>query len=216
ASGRAQPDPRADVQTWKPVPAILDALEESYELAFGTVEPTGKRLLVAVDSSGSMSSRWGGGVVVGGSSIGSPYEVGCAMAVMLSRIEKGNVHVIDVDTSVHASKVTPRTNLREIASWRPSGGGTDLSLPFDWARHERMAVDGFVLFSDMETWAGRAHASQALDAYRSAMNPAARVVLATMTPSGYTLGEPSDAGVLNLAGVDASLPQVVNGFIRRG
>jgi 60 kDa SS-A/Ro ribonucleoprotein len=48
------------------------------------------------------------------------------MAVMLARIERGNVHVIDVDSSVHASKVTPRTNPREIASC----GGTDLSLPF--------------------------------------------------------------------------------------
>ncbi|MFD0472702.1 TROVE domain-containing protein [Nonomuraea thailandensis] len=131
-SGVAQPNPRADRQTWHPVPAVLDALEETYELAFGAVEPSGKRLLVAVDSSGSMS--WGGGVRVGGSPIGSPYEVGNAMAVMLARIERGNAHVIDVDTLVHASRVTPRTNLREIASWKPSGGGTDLSLPFTWAR----------------------------------------------------------------------------------
>ncbi|MEV0589685.1 carboxymuconolactone decarboxylase family protein [Nonomuraea sp. NPDC050310] len=31
--------------------------------------------------------------------------------------------MIDVDTSVHASRVTPRANLREIASWRSPGGG---------------------------------------------------------------------------------------------
>lgn len=127
ASGQAQPNPRADVHTWHPVPAILDALEQTYELSFGAVEPSGKRLLVAVDSSGSMS--WGGGVRVGGSPIGSPYEVGNAMAVMLSRIEKGDLHVIDVDTSVHASKVTPRTNLREIASWQPSGAARTCHCP---------------------------------------------------------------------------------------
>lgn len=213
-SGRAQPNPRADLQTWAPVPAILDALEETYELAFGAVEPTGKRLLVAVDSSGSMSSGWGGGVMVGGSPIGSPYEVGCAMAVMLSRIEKGNVHVIDVDTRVHASKVTPRTNLREIKAWRPSGGGTDLSLPFTWAARERMNVDGVVVLTDNETWAGRSHPTQALSAYRRAVNPDARVVVATMTPAGYSIGDPGDSGVLNVAGLDASLPLIVNGFIR--
>lgn len=215
ASGRSQPNPRADVQTWMPVPAILDALEETYELAFGAVEPSGKRLLVAVDSSGSMSGGWyGGGVIVGGSPIGSPYEVGCAMAVMLARIEKGNVHVIDVDTSVHASKVTPRTNLREIASWRPSGGGTDLSLPFTWAARERFEADGIVVFTDNETWAGRSHPTQALSAYRRSVNPNSRVVAAAMTAAGYSIGDPGDAGVLNVAGLDASLPLIVNGFIR--
>ncbi|MGP3915156.1 TROVE domain-containing protein [Nonomuraea sp. 10N515B] len=215
-SGRSQPNPRADVQTWTPVPAILDALEETYELSFGSVEPSGRRLLVAVDSSGSMSGNWLGsrGVVVGGSSIGSPYEVGCALAVMLARIEKGNVHVIDVDTSVHASKVTPRTNLREIKSWRPSGGGTDLSLPFRWARDQRMAVDGFVVLTDNETWAGRSHPSQELDAYRRTVAPDARVVVAAMTAAGYSIGDAADAGVLNVAGLDASLPLIVNGFIR--
>ncbi|MGN9844183.1 TROVE domain-containing protein [Nonomuraea sp. H19] len=210
-SGRAQPNARAAVQTWTPIPAILDALEETYELSFGTVEPSGRRLLVAVDSSGSMS--WGG-VMVGGSSIGSPYEVGCALAVMLARIEKGNVHVIDVDTSVHASKVAPRTNLREIKSWRPSGGGTDLSLPFRWAREQRMAVDGIVVFTDNETWAGRAHPSQELDAYRRTVACDARVVVAAMTAAGYSVGDPADVGVLNVAGLDASLPLIVNGFIR--
>ncbi|MFI7465150.1 TROVE domain-containing protein [Nonomuraea sp. NPDC049646] len=212
ASGQAQPGPRADLHTWQPVPAVLDALEETYELSFGAVEPSGRRLLVAVDSSGSMS--WGGGVRVGGSPIGSPYEVGNAMAVMLSRIEEGNLHVIDVDTSVHASKVTPRTNLRQIASWQPSGGGTDLSLPFTWARDQRMEVDGIVVLTDNETWAGASHPTQALDAYRRTVNADVRVVVAAMTPAGYSIGDPKDDGVLNVAGLDASLPLIVNGFIR--
>ncbi|MBT2229762.1 TROVE domain-containing protein [Nonomuraea sp. NEAU-A123] len=213
ASGRAQPNPRADAQTWAPVPAVLDALEETYELSFGHVEPTGKRLLVAVDSSGSMSGKWSDGVRVGGSPVGSPYEVGCAMAVMLARIEQ-NVHVIDVDTAVHASKVTPRTNLREIASWEPSGGGTDLSLPFTWAAKERMTVDGIVVLTDNETWAGRSHPSQALDGYRRRVNRDARVVVAAMTAAGYSIADPKDAGVLNVIGLDASLPLIVNGFVR--
>ncbi|WP_343951707.1 TROVE domain-containing protein [Nonomuraea longicatena] len=215
-SGRSQPYPRAAAHTWAPVPAVLDALEGTYELSFGSVEPSGRRLLVAVDSSGSMSGGWyGGPVVVGGSEIGTPYEVGCAMAVMLARIERGNAHVIDVDTSVHASKVTPRTNLREIKSWRPSGGGTDLSLPFTWAARERMEVDGFVVLTDNESWAGRAHPSQALESYRRTTMAQARVVVAAMTAAGHTIGDPRDGGVLNIAGLDASLPMVVNAFLHQ-
>lgn len=214
-SGRSQPNPRVPAHSWAPVPAILDALEETYELSFGAVEPTGKRMLIAVDSSGSMSGGWyGGPVMVGGSVIGSPYEVGCAMAVMLARIEKGNAHVIDVDTSVHGSKVTPRTNLREIKSWRPSGGGTDLSLPFQWAQRERMEVDGIIVFTDSETWAGARHPSQALESYRRTTAAQARLVVASMTAAGHTVGDPQDPGVLNMAGLDASLPMVVSGFLR--
>jgi 60 kDa SS-A/Ro ribonucleoprotein len=214
-SGRSQPDPKADMQTWTPVPAISDALEEAYSLSFGYTEPSGRKLLVAVDSSGSMASGyWGSGVTAGGSPLGSPYETGCAMAAQLKRINGENVHVIDVDTSVHASRITARTNLREIASWQPSGGGTDLSLPFRWAQQEKVTVDGIVLFTDNQTWAGRQHPVQALASYRQSLNPHAQVVIASMTATGFTINEPGDAGVLNLAGMDASLPQVVNGFIR--
>jgi 60 kDa SS-A/Ro ribonucleoprotein len=35
-----------------------------------------------------------------------------------------------------------------------------------------------------------------------------------MTAAGHTIGEPGDPGVLNVAGMDASLPKVVTGFIR--
>lgn len=118
ASGRSQPDLRAPVLTWVPVPAILDALEEAFELSFGAVEPSGKRLLIAVDSSGSMPWRQ---ITAGGSPLGTSYQVGCAMAVMLARIERGNVHVIEVDNYVHPSTITARTNLREVATWTPSG-----------------------------------------------------------------------------------------------
>ncbi|QFG24278.1 TROVE domain-containing protein [Actinomadura sp. WMMB 499] len=210
-AGRAQPNPRADVQTWAPVPEVVDALEEAYELSFGHVGPSGRRLLIAVDSSGSMTWQ---SVHSGGAPLGTCYEVANAMAVILNRIEGSNVHVIDVDTSVHASKVTARTNLREIGGWRASGGGTDLSLPFAWAQEERLDVDGIVVLTDSETWAGRSHPTQELASYRRSVNGAARVVVAAMAANGRSIADPRDEGVLNVAGLDASLPMVVHGFIR--
>ncbi|XVQ14100.1 TROVE domain-containing protein [Spirillospora sp. CA-255316] len=211
-SGTAQPHPRAEQQRWSPVPAVVDALEEAYELSFGHIEPSGRRLLVAVDSSGSMT--WNK-VLSGGSPLGSTYEVANAMAVILNRIEGGGCHVIEVDTKVHASRVSARTNLREIGSWKASGGGTNLALPFAYAREERLAVDGVVVLTDNETWAGARHPAQELTAYRAEVNPDVRVVVAAMTPVGHSIGDPRDGGVLNIAGLDASLPMVVNGFIRR-
>ena len=136
------------------------------------------------------------------------------MAVILKRIEGDNVHVINVDTAVHPSKITARTNLREISTWPATGGGTDLALPLSYAGQSGLLLDGVVIFTDGETWAGRRHPSQALDAYRRRYNPEARVVVAALAANGYTIGEPQDAGVLNVAGMDASLPRVVSAFIR--
>lgn len=210
-SGTSQPNPRADRQDWQPVGEISDALEEAYDKSFGYTEPSGRKLLIAVDSSGSMSY---GGIAMGGSPLGTPYEIACAMAAQVKRIEGAGAHVIDLDTAVHPSKITARTNLREIASWRSSGGGTDLSLPFGYASQYDLRVDGFLVLTDGETWAGRVQPFQALSSYRARYNPDARVVIAAMAAAGHTIGEPGDPGILNVAGMDASLPKVVTGFIR--
>jgi len=211
-SGVSQPDLRRPAQTWQPVAAISDALETAYDLSFSAAEPTDRSYVVAVDSSGSMSG-WST-VVSNGSPLGKAYEVANTLAVMLARLDGHNVHVIDVDTRVHRSKVTPRTNLRELAGWKTSGGGTDLSLPFTWALDQKARVDGFVVLTDNETWAGRQHPTQALAAYRRALNPAARVIVVAMTVAGYSIGDPGDPGVLNVAGLDSALPKLIAGFLR--
>jgi 60 kDa SS-A/Ro ribonucleoprotein len=41
---------------WRPVGRILDALDEAFYLSFGNVEPTGKRTMLSLDVSGSMTS----------------------------------------------------------------------------------------------------------------------------------------------------------------
>jgi 60 kDa SS-A/Ro ribonucleoprotein len=212
-SGLSRPDLRRPAQTWEPVPAISDALEVAYDLSFAAAGPTGRKYVVAVDSSGSMSSRWAK-VIASGSPLGTPYEVANTLAVMLSRLEGHNVHVIDVDTRVRQSRVTPRTNLRDLAGWNASGGGTDLSLPFTWAAQQKVTADGFLVLSDNETWAGNRHPVQALEAYRRSFNPAARVIVVGMTATGYSIGDPGDAGVLNVAGLDGALPKLIAGFLR--
>jgi 60 kDa SS-A/Ro ribonucleoprotein len=214
-SGRSQPNPREAPSTWQPVGEISDALEDAYDKSFGYIEPSGRRLVIAVDSSGSMAGVHGWNqVTMGGSPLGSPYEIGCALAAQVKRIEGANAHVIDVDTAVHRSRITSRTTMRQIASWRPSGGGTDLSLPFAWASKHGVRADGFLVLTDNETWAGVQHPFQALHSYRARYNPGARVVVAAMTAAGHTICEPGDPGILNVAGMDVSLPRVVTGFIR--
>ena len=47
---------------WNPVREIVDALDAAFYAAFGNVEPTGKRLLLALDVSGSMTGGYVAGV----------------------------------------------------------------------------------------------------------------------------------------------------------
>lgn len=211
ASGYSRPDHRRPPTTWAPTRAITDALDEAYDYAFGYTRPSGRRLLIAIDSSGSMTYAQ---VSAAGSPLGRAYTVANIMARQILRIEGPNAHVIDVDTSVHSSRLGARTAMLDILRWSPSGGGTDLSLPFTHALNPRLNLDGIIVFTDGETWAGTySHPTQALARYRQQVNPAARAVIASMTPAGHSIGDPKDPGVLNIGGLDASLPQLITGFI---
>lgn len=211
AAGTSQPNPKAERSTWTPVPEILDALEVAYDLSHGHVQPSGKKFVLAVDSSGSMTY---GHVSFTGANLGQAYHVASAIATMIKRIEGANVHVVDVDTAVRNSRITPRTNLREISSWRASGGGTDLSLPMTYAMQYDLRVDGFALLTDNATWAGHIHPFQALEQYRQRYNPGARFVDISMVPSGFSVADPKHEGVINMTGMDASLPVALAGYLR--
>ncbi|WP_431912915.1 hypothetical protein [Nonomuraea jabiensis] len=41
----------------------------------------------------------------------------------------------------------------------------------------------------------------------------ARVIVVAITAAGYLIGNPQDDGVLNVAGLNAALPLIVNGFV---
>ena len=56
-SGRTRPvAASAAASEWSPVREIVDALDAAFYAAFGNVEPAGKRLLLALDVSGSMAA----------------------------------------------------------------------------------------------------------------------------------------------------------------
>jgi uracil-DNA glycosylase family 4 len=70
-------------RTWTPVTPIVDALDGAFCRAYGNVEPTGKRWLLALDVSGSM----GGGVIAGVPGL-SPRVGSCAMALVTAATEQ--------------------------------------------------------------------------------------------------------------------------------
>jgi len=205
--------------TWTPVQAIVDALNEAFYLSFGNVEPTGKRILLAVDTSYSMH-----GTKVNGIPNLKAHTAAGAMALVIANSEWGTksglqipqYHIIGVDTSVQELSISPKQRLDDVVRTLESqgGGGTNLALPMEYALQKKLEVDAFVIATDSESWQGRKQPIQALDAYRRQVKKDARIVNVQMTATHVTNNAPDDLLSLECAGFDTAAPELISGFIR--
>jgi len=95
-----------------------------------------------------------------------------------------------------------------------NGGGTDCALPMAAALQNKWEIDTFCIYTDSETWVGRIHPFQALQQYRQSMGINAKVVVIGMTSSGFSIADPSDAGMMDVVGFDTATPQIISDFAR--
>ena len=202
--------------TWKPIGRIVDALDKAFYASFGSVEPTGKRTLLGLDVSSSMT--WGEIAGVPGL---SPRVASAAMALVTAATENDYAFVAftgggTVEQSLSELSISPRQRLDDVVK-TVSGlpfGGTDCALPMLWAQKKRIEVDTFVICTDSETWAGNIHPVQALTEYRRTMGIAAKLIVVGMVSNGFTIADPNDAGMLDVIGFDTATPTVMNNFAR--
>lgn len=198
-------------KTWRPNNEILSALEDAYDLAFHPAAATGKRILIGIDVSASMSQNC----------IGTPIPASmaaAAMALTLARQEP-KADVVRFDTLVRDYvKMTKRTGIMSLHS--TVGGGTNLAAPVEWALQRARdglrywgTYDVFVILTDNETWAGSRHPVEALQTFRKLFNPAAKLVCCSMAANHASVVDPTDPLSFGCAGLDANLPQLVSDFI---
>jgi len=195
--------------TWQPVPQITDALEDAFYAAFDTVEPTGKRHLLALDVSGSM-----GWEHLAGTHLDARKASAC-MSMVTQKVEP-QTHVVGFSHELVPVDISKRKGLNGViqAIEQIPMGGTDCALPMIYALKNRLEVDAFVVYTDNETWAGHIHPSQALMQYRQATGINAKLIVVGMTATGFTIADPNDAGMLDVVGFDASCPALMADFIR--
>ena len=110
--------------------------------------------------------------------------------------------------------ISPRQRLDDAvgAVSRLPFGGTDCSLPILHALDKGIEVDVFSIYTDNETWAGSVHPHQALARYRREVNPRAKLVVVGMTATNFSIADPADAGMLDVAGFDAAVPSLLADF----
>ncbi|NUR35065.1 MAG: TROVE domain-containing protein [Gemmatimonadaceae bacterium] len=210
---------------WTPVSQVVDALDGAFYLSFENASSTGKRVMLALDVSGSM------GMPVHGMPYISCREASAAMALVTAAVEpnhrivaftKGSypsmysrTHGSMYDTGLSALSISPRQRLDDVVKSISNlpFGGTDCALPMVEATKHRWPVDAFVVYTDSETWAGNIHPAQALRAYRERMGIAAKLVVVAMNSNGFSIADPEDAGMLDVVGFDTATPDVIGDFI---
>jgi 60 kDa SS-A/Ro ribonucleoprotein len=217
---------------WTVSPRVRDQLTTTFLRSFKNVAPTGKRYMAALDVSGSMDVACMGCPAI------SCRQASAALAHMLYETEhngKGHVYVRGFTSgtgyAIHgAGSVGPGDNgFRNfdhlikrgmtldqfIAATNAPFGATDCSLPMLRATEEGLDVDVFIVMTDSETFAGKVHPQVALESYRVRANkPDAKLIVVGMTANNLTIADPNDRNTLNLAGFDASMPEIIAMFVR--
>jgi 60 kDa SS-A/Ro ribonucleoprotein len=203
---------------FEPVDQIIAALDKAFYLSFGNVEPTGKRIILGLDVSGSMGS----GDVLGLPGL-TPREATAAMAMVTARSEwdkNGNIpryHSLAFTTQLTPFPLSPNESIKAVMGrmeYMPFGG-TDCSLPIKYALDTKLEVDAFMVWTDNETWAGRnGHPSELLQRYRKESGIPARLAVIGLTATDISIADPKDAGMLDICGFDSAAPQILSDFVR--
>lgn len=209
--------------TWSPDRRIIDALDAAFYAAYAAVEPAGKRTLVALDVSGSMGSPAGGLPI-------SCREAAAALSLVTLSTEP-NADVVGFtsgassrggwgrwrsESTISELTISPRQRLDDVCRYTAGldFGGTDCALPMTWALEQGRSYDTFAIFTDNETWAGNIHPHQALERYRQKTGIDARVVVVGMTSTNFSIANPDDPGMLDIAGFDSAVPNLIADFSR--
>lgn len=195
--------------TWIPNTKIITALDGAFYQAFNHVQPTNKKFFLAVDVSGSMSQP------VLGSSAVTCAMAAAAMMMTVVRTEK-DYTIKGFSHKLVDMGITTQDSLSDVMSKtsRMNFGATNCALPMRNAMENKdKDFDVFIVYTDNETWYGNVHPSEALRQYRMyAQNPAVKLIVCGMCANKFTIADPTDFGMLDIAGFDSAAPTLISDF----
>ncbi|KAJ3108351.1 60 kDa SS-A/Ro ribonucleoprotein [Phlyctochytrium planicorne] len=191
---------------WIPVASICTALEFAFHMSFGNVESSGKRYMIAIDVSGSMS------VSIAGTFLQCRMAA-AAMAMTVMKKEP-NSHIVafcDSLVKLDILRDDPLSVVLKKTGHLPFGS-TDCAAPMLHALQNEIPVDVFVVLTDSETWYGKVRPDTALKRYREAMVKDAKLVVVGMVASDFSIADPDDEGMLDVVGFDSNAPAIIRDF----
>lgn len=211
--------------TWTPVRQIKDALNTMFKLAFKYGKPTGKKIRVCIDVSGSMGSPISGmnmtcreaAAVMSLAFLhaGDPVEL-CKFDFARG-VQAGGMRDINAPHGLQKFHVREDCDVQDFMKnqERWCGGGTDCALPMTTALAKKdWSYDAFVVFTDNETWYGKIKPFEALAHYAiQAKKKDAKLIVCGMTATNFSIADPASPNMLDVVGLDSSVPQIVSEFI---
>ena len=195
--------------TWLPNQNIVAALETAFYNAFQHVQPAGKRYMIGLDVSGSMSQNRLDTVATGFTA----REAAGAMAMSILRTEP-RTYLHGFSTSFVDLNITKGDTLSQMTEKvrHLPFARTNVAVPMLHATQHELEVDTFVILTDNEANYGNVHPYQALKDYRKASGIDAGLVVAAMTPTPFTVADPRDHKSLDIVGFDAAMPKLISMF----
>lgn len=206
---------------WDPVQKIIDSLDSSFYAAFGNVESTGKNTGLYLDCSGSMF-----GAQIAGTQLDAATAA-AAMALVTANVEdnyeikyfssgSNGYGFSRGSTGIGNLKISPKDSLSSVMKTMrgQNWGGTDCSLPMTDAIAKKLPIDNFIIYTDNDTWAGNIHPFQALKKYRQASGREGRLCVVGTSASGFSIADPSDAGMLDVVGFSTATPKIISNFCK--
>jgi 60 kDa SS-A/Ro ribonucleoprotein len=194
---------------WTPSRQITDALEFGFYNSFQAVEPSGKNFMLAIDVSGSMKSACVGANI-------TCHEGATVMAMITARREP-NSYIFGFADRFKDLGITSEDTLASACAKTTSYafGATNCSLPMQTALDNGWDIDCFSVYTDNETNQGRNHPSQALQNYRNRTGKHdAKLVSVGMRMNGFSIADPRDKGMLDVAGFDTATPRIISEFAK--
>ncbi|XP_071233679.1 RNA-binding protein RO60 isoform X2 [Salvelinus alpinus] len=190
---------------WEPDVDIIKALDSAFYKCFTNVEPAGKRFMVAVDISTSLSS------IVKGTSV-STAVAAAAMAMVFAQTEAETQVMAYSEGAIVPCTITEGMSLRQVATElvKIPSGYTDCALPILWASEKTITVDMFIIFTNSACWHGEANPAECLRMYRHKMGIFSKLMVCGLTSNGLSIADPAeDRGMLDLCGFDLGAIEVI-------
>lgn len=195
--------------SWDSSSKIVSAMESMFYLAFDNVVPSNKRILIAIDVSGSMTWNSIPGMTL------SASEIAAAMAMCTVRTEP-YTHIVGFSDTIKDLGITAKMDLEKVLDITRSQtfGATYCEQPMLYAKKNKLEIDAFFTYTDCETWTSDCTVPVALNRYRRSSGIHAKAVTIATESNNISLSDPKDPCMLDVSGFSTDTPAVLSYFLK--
>ena len=198
---------------WQPNEAIIAALDDLFYMSITYVEPSGKRFLLAIDVGSSMTTPVMGSL---GTNAITARQAAAALSMVTASREQ-HCEIVGFSDTLQPIDISPYMKLPAVMDNIAiiPAGRTDCAAPMQWAMRVNKKFDVFIVLTDCKTDVGPVSPAHALREYRAQSGISrAKLIVCAFASNGFTLADPRDPDMLDMAGFDGNGPALINTFIK--